>query len=112
MNYTDREILDLESTLCGVGLEEIGSFGIEKPENFNLAFSEKKFFQAVLDLFDQEILESKLEFSGKNWIRFKEGAKGSLLELFILKGPRVKAYKMAEKIGEIIGAEMIYEISE
>lgn len=112
MNYTDQEILDLESSLCEVGLEEIGSFGVEKPESFNAIPSEKKFFQAVLDLFGQEILESGLEFSAKNWIRFKEGEKGSLLELFILKGPRVKSYKMAEKIGEKIGSEMIYEISE
>lgn len=108
MNYTDKEILDLEKSLDRVGLSEITSFGICIPESFN----SKNLVADMGSRYGQALHLMGIEFSAKNLIRFKDGEKGSLMPLFILKGIRAMTYTQAEKIAEEIGAEEIYEMVE
>ena len=108
MNYTDKEILDLEKSLDGVGLSEITSFGICIPESPD----SKSILSEMESRYGRKLHLMGIECSSKNLIQFKSGEKGSLLPLFILKGLRAMTYSQAEKIAEEIGAEQIYEFAE
>lgn len=106
MNYTDKEILDLEKSLDEVGLSEITSFGICIPENFD----SKNLLVEMESRYGKKLHLMGIKCSAKNLIRFKDGEKGSLMSLFVLKGIRAMTYTQAEKIAEEIGAEEIYEM--
>jgi hypothetical protein len=106
MNYSDKDILDLETSLEAVGLESIVKYGILSPDSWPKDVS---FENTVIKDFSDKFYEAGISPGFSTLLRFGKGeekARGS--KCLSLEGPAVRTQKLMEEVAEKYNIEDVY----
>jgi hypothetical protein len=100
MQYSDKEILDLESSLEGVGHESISNFGLLKAVGTR---GYEGFPTQILKDFKRRFADEKIEFFFSNIL-----AQDKMHKCFRIKGPSIRTRKLVDEIAEKYNIETIF----
>ena len=106
MQYSDKDILDLETSLEAVGLESIVKYGILSPDSWPKDVS---FENTVIKDFSDKFYEAGISPGFSTLLRFGKGeekARGS--KCLSLEGPAVRTQKLMEEVAEKYNIEDVY----
>ena len=106
MQYSDKDILDLETSLEAVGHESIVKYGILSPDSWPKDVS---FENTVIKDFSDKFYEAGISPGFSTLLRFGKGeekARGS--KCLSLEGPAVRTQKLMEEVAEKYNIEDVY----
>ena len=106
MQYSDKDILDLETSLEAVGHESIVKYGILSPDSWPKDVS---FENTVIKDFSDKFYEAGISPGFSTILRFVKGeekARGS--KCLSLEGPAVRTQKLMEEVAEKYNIEDVY----
>ena len=100
MQYSDKDILDLETSLEEVGLETMSNFGLLKSVGTR---GYKGFPTQILKDFKRRFMEEKIEFGFSNIL-----TQGKMHKCFRIKGPSIRTKKLVDEIADKYNIEDVY----
>jgi hypothetical protein len=106
MQYSDKDILDLETSLEAVGHESIVKYGILSPDNWPEDIS---FENTVIKDFSDKFFKAGISPGFSTILRFgkkDENVKGN--KCLSLEGPAVRTQKLMEEVSEKYNIEIVY----
>lgn len=106
MNYSDKDILDLETSLEAVGHESIVKYGILAPDSWPKDVS---FENTIIKDFSDKFFEAGISPGFSTLLRFVKGdekTKGS--KCLTIEGPAVRTQKLMEEVAEKYNIEDVY----
>ena len=106
MQYSDKDILDLETSLEAVGHESIVKYGILSPDNWPKDVS---FENTVIKDFADKFFEAGISPGFSMILRMGKGdekTKGN--KCLSLEGPAVRTQKLMEEVAEKYNIENVY----
>lgn len=106
MNYSDKDILDLETSLEAVGHESIVKYGILAPDSWPKDVS---FENTIIKDFADKFFEVGISPGFSTLLRFVKGdekTKGN--KCLTLEGPAVRTQKLMEEVAEKYNIENVY----
>jgi hypothetical protein len=109
MQYSDKDILDLETSLEAVGHESIVKYGILSPDSWPEDIS---FENTVIKDFADKFFKSGISPGFSTILRFENGAedvKGN--KCLSIEGPAVRTQKLMEEVSEKYNIEIVYTFS-
>ena len=109
MQYSDKDILDLETSLEAVGHESIVKYGILSPDSWPEDIS---FENTVIKDFADKFFTAGISPGFSTILRFENGAedvKGN--KCLSLEGPAVRTQKLMEEVSEKYNIEIVYTFS-
>lgn len=108
MNYTDGEILDLETSLESVGLSVPVKLGLVEPDYWDR--KEMGTFGQSLVKFHAEELKGQEIILGSSYIIFPDNGKGK--SILTIEGPSVRASKILDRLYEKYECQMAFEFAD
>lgn len=106
MQYTDKDILDLETSLEAVGHESIVKYGILAPDSWPKDVS---FENTIIRDFADKFYEAGISPGFSTILRFskeEEKTKGS--KCLSIEGPAIRTQKLMEEVSEKYNIEDVY----
>ena len=99
MQYSDKELLDLEASLEEVGHETTSNFGLLKPIGTR---GYKGYIAKILKDFKRRFAEEKIEFSFSNIL-----VDNKMHKCFRIKGTSIRTRKLVDEIAKKYKIETI-----
>ena len=106
MQYSDKDILDLETSLEAVGHESIVKYGILSPDSWPKDVS---FENTVIKDFGDKFYEAGISPGFSTILRFEKGGgnvKGN--KCLSIEGPAIRTQKLMEEVSEKYNIEDVY----
>jgi hypothetical protein len=106
MNYSDKDILDLETSLETVGHESTIKYGILSPDSWPKDIS---FENTIIKDFADKFFKARISPGFSTLLRFVKGdekTKGS--KCLTIEGPAVRTQNLMEEISEKYNIEDVY----
>ena len=106
MQYSDKDILDLETSLEAVGHESIVKYGILSPDSWP---NDVSFENTVIKDFGDKFYEAGISPGFSTILRFVKGdEKATGSKCLSLEGPAVRTQKLMEEVSEKYNIEDVY----
>jgi hypothetical protein len=110
MNYTDEEILDLESSLEGVGHSKQVAFCLVEPEGWR-AIQSERFGPFLVKTHGKDLAERGLT-TNTSMILIPDGEDKKSRSIIKIMGPSIRASKALNELYEKYNCQMAFEFED